>query len=109
MGRLHLGLGALVDIRVDERLEVDDDTLHASLARSWLLILAREIDNYIIGLEVFDVGVPQDARHGHVHLQLIVAQPSQQQQRALVVVLPMQPVQLGQSSIAHVAVGAKPG
>ena len=108
MGRLHLGLGALVDIRVDERLEVDDDTLHASPARSWLLILAREID-YTLGLEVFDVGVPQDARHGHVHLQLIVAQPSQQQQRALVVVLPMQPVQLGQSSIAHVAVGAKPG
>ena len=105
MGRLHLGLGALVDLRKDERLEVDDDTLHASLARSWLLILAREIDY----LEVFDVGVPQDARHGHVHLQLIVAQPSQQQQRALVVVLPMQPVQLGQSSIAHVAIGYKPG
>ena len=108
MGRLHLGLGALVDIRVDERLEVDDDTLHASPARSGLLILAREI-NYTLGLQVFDVRVPQDAGHGHVPLQLIVAQPSQQQQRALVVVLPMQPVQLGQSSIAHVAIGYKPG
>ena len=41
MGRLHLGLGALGNLRKDERLEVDDDTLLASLAPSWLLILAR--------------------------------------------------------------------
>ena len=90
---MGLELLLYVDIRVDERLEVDDDTLHASLAPSWLLILARKIDY----LEVFDVGVPQDARHGHVHLQLRVAHRSQQQQRALVVMLPMQPFQLGQS------------